>query len=108
MKAAASNTGRKKPAYLQPDLVDEGVSQDDIAEDILADLKRTPSDHDSSKQVSKDEFEEFDMGSDGDEHDSEDSSESLARIEFKRKKSNNWTQGGMLAILSHWQKGLIL
>ena len=93
---------------MQPDLVDEGVSQDDIAEDILADLKRTPSDHDSSKQVSKDEFEEFDMGSDGDEHDSEDSSESLARIEFKRKKSNNWTQGGMLAILSHWQKGLIL
>ena len=109
VKAAASNTGRKKPAYLQPDLVDEGVSQDDIAEDILADLECTPSDHDSSKQVSEDEFEEFDMRSDGDEHDSEeDASESLARIEFKRKKSNNQTRGGMLAILSHWWKGLIL
>lgn len=111
LKAAASRTGRKGPVHLQ--LEDEGVSLDDIAEDILADLERTSEKNeaahyapsDSSKQVYEDEFEEeIDIGSDGDECDSEeDASEpaSVPRIEFKRKKSDNRTRGGMLAILSY-------
>ena len=111
VKATASCKGKKGPAHLQ--LEDEGVSQDDIAEHILADLNLTPNKNgvahyassDGSKndlQVYEDEFEEFDMGGNGDEHDLEegDSEPHPRQIEFKKKK-NNRTQSGMLAILSH-------
>jgi len=110
VKAAASRIGKKGPAHLQ--LEDEGVSQDDIAEDILADLDLTPDKNDAhyapsdgSKndlQASEDGYEEFDMVSEGDDDDSEegDSEPRPRRIEFKKKK-NNQTRGGMLAILSH-------
>jgi hypothetical protein len=109
VKAAASRTGRKGPVRLQ--LEDEG---DDIAEDILADLGLTPGKNvpsDGSKNELQEyeedfeddfeEFEEFDMGSDGDDNIEDEEDEPGPRIEDKRKKSNNLTRGGMLAILSH-------
>ena len=112
VKAAASCIQRKGPVRLQ--LEDEGVSQDDITEDILADLELTPAKNEAACYAPSDgsrnglqeyedsfkdgleDFEGFDVGSDGDEDEDE-----PVRIDFKRKKSNtgNRTRGGMLAIL---------
>jgi hypothetical protein len=108
VRAAASRIQKKGPVRLQ--LEDEGVSLDNVAEDILADLELTPgkneatlsdgsrNDYEDSFEDGLEDFENFnhDMGSDIDEED-----EPPPRIDFKRKKSNNRTQGGMLAILSH-------
>ena len=78
-------------------------------EDILADLNHTPEKNDATlshyapSDSSKNEdgfgeFEEFDMVSNGDEHNSEegDSEPGPTRIEFKKKKAQG--HGGMLAI----------
>ena len=111
VKATASRIQRKGPVRLQ--LEDEGVSQDDITKDILADLELTPGKNEAAHYAPSDgsrnglqeyedsfedgleDFKGFDVGSDGDE-------DEPVWIDFKRKKSNtgNRTQGGMLATLS--------
>ena len=80
VKAAASRIQRKGPVCLQ--LEDEGVSQDDITEDILADLELTPAKNEAACYAPSDgsrnglqeyedsfkdgleDFEGFDVGSD--------------------------------------------
>jgi hypothetical protein len=110
VKAAARN----RPLAVQFQLEDEGVSQDAIAEDILAELELTPEKNvaahyapsDGSKNDSQDyedfEFDEEFDGSDGDE-DEVAIEPGPRRIDFKKnlKKSKNQTRGGMLDILSH-------
>jgi hypothetical protein len=104
MKAAAKN----RPVQLEDasELEDEGVSQDIIAEDILAelDLTGTPEKNVNSKNdlQDDDEFEEeFDFGSDGneEEEDSEEEEPRPRRIDFKKdlKKSKNGTRGDVLS-----------
>jgi hypothetical protein len=91
MKAAAKNRPVQLEDASEGELEDEGVSQDIIAEDILAelDLTGTPEKNVNSKnnlQDDEEEEEEFDFGSDGneEEEDSEEEEPRPRRIDFKK------------------------
>jgi hypothetical protein len=119
-KAAANNAGRKKLVYSQ--LEDEGVSQDVIAEDILADLGATPEKNEAVRYVpshsSKNGWQEYDddfeeeeeayeeivLESDGDDDFEQEEDDPGPRIKDKRKKPNTLARSGVLAIL--FTKGL--
>jgi hypothetical protein len=107
VKAKNSN----RPDHFQDEL-DEGVSQDIIAGDILAELELTPEKNvaapsDGSGNANLDEYdddvedfgEEFDMGSEGDSDEDEDEEPGPRRIDFKKnlKKSKNGTRGDIIS-----------
>jgi hypothetical protein len=109
-RPSAKAAARNRPSAVQFQLEDEGVSQDAIAEDILAELTLTPEKNvaahyapsDGSQDYEDFKFDEEFDGSSGDEDEGA-SEPGPRRIDLKKnlKKSKIRTRGGMLDILSH-------